>query len=273
MSDKVIITAALTGGRISQEQTPYIPIKPREIITAAVEAWEAGAAVVHIHARDNTGVQTGDINVYREIYENIKAKTNLVVCLTTSGSDLSEEERLGPIELQPEMVSLDAGTMNFGDSIFPNSPDFLAKLARKCLDYNVKPEIEVFDIGMIYNTIRLLEGGLLEPPLHFQFVLGVKGGLTAEAKWIVHMLEIIPKESTWSVIGVGRGQLAMNMVGLAMGGHVRTGLEDNIYYARGELAKSNAQLVKRVVRLAKEFGRPVASPDEAREMLSLRGRY
>lgn len=273
MPNKVIITAALTGGRITREQTPYIPIKPQEIVTAAVEAWEAGAAVVHIHARDE-GIQTGDLNIYREIYGNIKAQTDLVVCLTTSGSDLTEEERLGPIELQPDMVSLDAGTMNFGDRIFLNSPDFLAKLARKCLDYNVKPEIEVFDIGMIYNTIRLLEAGLLKPPLHFQFVLGVKGGLTAEAKWIVQMLEIIPKGSTWSVIGIGgRGQLAMNMVGLAMGGHVRTGLEDNIYYALGEMATSNAQLVKRVVRLAKEFGRPVASPDEAREILSIPRRF
>lgn len=270
MSNKIIITAALTGARITKEDTPYVPISPQEIVAAAVDCWQAGVAAVHIHARDTNAVQTGDINVYREIYEGIKAKTDLIVCLTTSGSDLTETERLGPVELQPDLVSFDAGTMNFADRVFANPPGFLKKLAQKCLDYSVKPELEVFDIGMIYNAIRLMQEGLLIPPLHFQFVLGVKGGLPAEAKWLVHMEETIPQGSTWSAIGVGgRGQMAMNTVAMAMGGHVRTGLEDNIYYSKGELAKSNAQLAERLVNLANLYGRPVATPAEARNLLGL----
>ena len=148
-------------------------------------------------------------------------------------------------------------------------PEFLDALARETLAKGIKPELEVFEAGMVYTCIRYLEKGLLKSPLHFQFVLGTQGGMPATAKSLLHLTEIIPQDSTWSVIGIGAGQLPMAMMGMVMGGHVRVGLEDNIYYSKGVLAKSNAELVERVVRIAKEFGREVATPSEARKILNL----
>lgn len=272
--EKLIITAGITGSRITRKQTPHIPITAEEIARSGIEAWRAGASILHIHVRDpKTGLGTQDAAIFREVVERLRNETDAVLCLTTSGipgRNLPIQERLTPLSLHPELVSFDAGSINMGEQVFLNPSEFLEMLAKETLARGIKPELEVFEVGMIHTCIRYLERGLLAPPLHFQFVLGTPAGMPATAKSLLHLCEIIPVGSTWSVIGIGPGQLPMAMMAMAMGGHVRVGLEDNIYYAKGELAKSNAQLVERVVRIAHEFDREIAAPREARAMLHLR---
>ncbi len=271
--EKMIITVGVTGSRITREQTPYIPIAPEEIALSGIEAWRAGASVVHIHVRDpRTGLGTQELSIFKEVVDRIRAETDAILCLTTSGipgRNLPIPERLQPLALQPEMVSFDAGSLNLNRTVFLNPPEFLETLAKEALARGVKPELEVFDAGMVHTCIRYSEVGLLQRPLHFQFVLGTIGGMPATGKSLLHMTEILPEGSTWSVIGSGAGQLSMAMMGMVMGGHVRVGLEDNIYYSKGVLAKTNAELVERVVRIAKEYGRNIATPAEARKILSL----
>jgi 3-keto-5-aminohexanoate cleavage enzyme len=271
--EKLIITAGITGSRITRQQTPYIPITPEEIARSGIEAWRAGASVLHIHVRDpKTGLAVQDRLIFKEVVDRIRSETDAVLCLTTSGipgRNLPIEERLIPLSLKPELVSFDAGSINLGDLVFVNSSEFLETLARKTLELGIKPELEVFDAGMIQTSLRYLEKGLLQPPLHFQFVLGTPDGSPATVKSLLHFSEIIPKGSTWSVIGIGASQLSLAMVAMVMGGHARVGLEDNIYYARGVLAKSNAELVERVVRIAREFGREIATGADARKILHL----
>ena len=272
--DKLIVTAAITGSRITRQQTPHIPLSPEEIADSAVEAHNAGAAIVHIHVRDpKTGLGTPDLALFQEVVNSIRRRCDVVLCLTTSGipgRNLPYEERMASLELLPELGSFDAGSLNLGGLLFANPPDFLELMARRMLEKGVKPELEIFDAGMIGNCLGLMEKGLLKRPLHFQFVLGAWGGSPGTARSLVHMLEMVPTDSTWSVAGIGRAQLPLAMMSMVMGGHVRVGLEDNVYYSRGVLAHSNAQLVERVVRIAREFGREVATPEEARHILGLR---
>jgi len=271
--EKLIITVGITGSRITRQQTPYIPIAPQEIAQSGIEAWKAGASILHIHVRDpKTELGTQDYSTFKEVLDLIRSETDAILCLTTSGipgRNLPFEERLVPLSFNPEMVSFDAGSINMRENVFLNPPEFLEMLAKEALAKGIKPELEVFEVGMVEICNRFLEKGLLKPPLHFQFVLGVLGGMPATAKSLLHLSEILPQGSTWSVIGIGPGQLPMAMMALAMGGHVRVGLEDNIYYSKGVLAKNNAQLVERVVRIAKEFGRDVATPQESRKILNL----
>ncbi|MDP3015761.1 MAG: 3-keto-5-aminohexanoate cleavage protein [Deltaproteobacteria bacterium] len=271
--EKLIITVGITGSRITRQQTPHIPILPEEIAQSGIEAWRAGASILHIHVRDpRTGLGAQDLSVFKEAVDRIRSETNVILCLTTSGipgRNLEFRERLVPLSLNPELVSFDAGSINMRENVFLNPPEFLDLLAKETLAKGIKPELEVFEVGMVETCIRYLEKGLLKPPLHFQFVLGVVGGMPATAKSLLHLSEIVPVGSTWSVIGIGPGQLPMAMIAMTMGGHVRVGLEDNIFYSRGVLAKTNAELVERIVRISKEFGREVATPDEARKMLSL----
>jgi 3-keto-5-aminohexanoate cleavage enzyme len=270
---KLIITVGITGSRITREQTPHIPITPAEIAQSGIEAWKSGAAILHIHVRDpKTQLGTQDLTVFKEVVDRIRNQTDAILCLTTSGipgRNLPTEERLQPLALNPEMVSFDAGSVNMGSNVFLNPPEFLESLAKATLDKGIKPELEVFEVGMVYTCLRYLRKGLLKSPLHFQFVLGTKGGMPATPKSLLFLEEVIPQGSTWSVIGVGASQLSMAMMGMMMDGHIRVGLEDNIYYSKGVLAESNAHLVERVVRIAKEFGREVATPSEARKILSL----
>jgi len=271
--EKLIITVGITGSRITRQQTPYIPVTPEGIARSGIEAWRAGASVLHIHVRDpKTGLGTQDPSVFREVVDRIRSETDAILCLTTSGipgRNLEFKERLIPLSFHPELVSFDAGSINMRENVFLNPPEFLEMLARETLIKEIKPELEVFEVGMVQTCLRFLEKGLLMPPLHFQFVLGVLGGMPATAKSLLHLSEIVPPGSTWSVIGIGPGQLPMAMIAMAVGGHVRVGLEDNIYYSKGVLAKSNAQLVERVVRIAKEFGREIATPSDSREILNL----
>lgn len=271
--DKLIITAAITGSRIPRSRTPHIPITPEEIAQSAIECWEAGASIVHIHVRDpETQIGTQDPELYRRVVEPLREKTDLLLCLTTSGVpglNLPIEKRLIPLQFKPELASLDAGTILLGDEPFINTPQFLKAAAKGMREAGVKPEVEIFDTGMITTSLRMRDQGLLDEPLHFQFVLGTPYGAPATPRSLLHMLDMIPLDATWSIIGIGRSHLPMSMMALAMGGHIRVGMEDNIYYNRGELVQRNAQFVERIVRIANEYGRPVATPDEARRILSL----
>ena len=275
LKDKLIITAAITGSRILRDTTPYIPYTPEEIARSAIECWDAGAAIVHIHVRDlETGLGTQDLDLFRQVVEPLRKETDLLINLTTSGiaaRNFSFEDRLKCLELKPELASFDAGSINLGKGAFVNPPDFLDLAAETMKRLKVKPEIEVFDSGMIVTAVQMRNRRKLDDPLFFEFVLGTPYGASANAKTLVYLSEIIPENAIWSVTGIGRAHLPMSMMALAMGGHIRTGMEDHVFYKKGELAKSNAQFVERIVRIAREYGREVASPEEAREILRLRG--
>lgn len=271
--DKLIITAAITGSRISREQTPFIPITPEEITQSAFECWEEGAAIAHIHVRNvKTGIGTQDLKLFRQVIEPLREKTDLILCLTTSGIpglNLPLTQRLQVLELTPELASLDMGSINLGQSVFINSPKFLHIAATQMKKHGVKPELEIFDVGMIRTSLRMQQQGLLDDPLHYQFILGSPYGSPATPKALILMQEMIPETATWSIVGIGRANLPLSVLALVMGGHIRVGMEDNIYYKKGELVKRNAQFVERIVRIAHEYGRDVATPKDARHILHL----
>ncbi len=270
----LIISAATTGSWPTKAQNPNLPTTPEEIARAAVECGEAGAAIVHIHVRDDDQNVTCDPERYARVRQLVEdAGSNVVINMSTGGGagSTSDEERMAPVRLAPEIASFDCGSVNFGERVFINSPSFLRELARRMKEHGVKPEIECFEPGHVWNALRLIDEGLLEPPFWFQFVLGVRGGSPPEVKQLLHLIGMLPEGANWSVCGIGRAQLPLGMAAMAMGGHVRTGLEDNIWYLKGELAQSNAQLVARLARIAAEMGRPLATADQVRNLLGLRG--
>jgi 3-keto-5-aminohexanoate cleavage enzyme len=271
--DQVIISAALTGSWPTKDQNPALPVTEEEIAQSALDSWRAGAAIVHLHVRDDAGKVTCDPNRYAKVRDLITAAgSDVIVNMSTGGGagQTTDEERMAPVDLKPEIASFDCGSLNFGQRVFVNSPQFLDELADRMNRNGVLPEIECFEPGHVQNALRLIDDGKLKPPFWFQFVLGVRGGSPGTVKQLVHLVDMIPAGSRWSICGMGRAQLQLGLVAMAMGGHVRTGLEDNLYYHKGELASSNAQLVERLVRLAAEIGRPVASPADARELLNLK---
>ncbi len=267
--EKMIITAALVGAEVTREDTPYLPVTPEEIGEAAAEAREAGASIAHIHVRDESGAPSQDRELYRQAMAEIQKRSDIIVQVSTGGAvGMSAAERLQPLSLRPEMATLTTGTVNFGNDVFMNTPEQLIQFAEEFNRYGVRPEFEIFDVGMIAGAMRLVKKGYFTGHLHFDFVMGVPGGIPATAENLLHLIRQIPEGATWTVAGVGRAQLPMAVLGIVLGGHVRVGLEDNIYYRKGELA-TNTQLVERVVRIAKEMNRDVATPDEAREILGL----
>lgn len=272
MADRLIISAALTGTRGTKDQNPHLPITPNEIVEAAVACREEGAAIVHVHARDPDGRMTQDPAILAEIVSGIRARSDVLINLTTSNGvgEVDDSLRFNPLRLKPDLVSFDAGSVNFAELVFLNAPSFLTELATRIRAAGVKPEIECFDSGFVANALRLADEGLLVRPLFFQFVLGVRGAAPPTPKQLLHLIEQIPPGSPWSVCAIGRHQLPLNLMAVAMGGHARTGLEDNYYYRRGELA-SNPQLVARLARIGREVGREPASPAEARSILGIEG--
>lgn len=266
----LIITAALTGAEVTRKQQRNLPISPSEIGQAAFEAYEAGAAIVHVHARQTDGRATQDKEVYGEIQAIVNEACPVIFQPSTGGATWhSAQERLQPVELNPEMATLSTGTCNFGRDVFSNPQDFYEQAAQLMLDRGVKPEFEIFEVGMVDNALRLARQGLVKEPLHFNFVLGVPGAMSGSVRNLSFLVDAIPNDATWTVSGIGRHELPLATAAIGMGGHVRVGFEDNIYYHKGELAKSNAQLVSRIVRIAGELGRQVASPDQARKILGL----
>ncbi len=268
--EPLIITAALNGAEVTREQTPALPLTPVEIAEEAARARAAGAALVHIHARDARGAATQDPDVYREIIREIRERTDVIVQVSTGGAvGMTAESRSAVLALRPEMATLTTGTVNFGDDVFVNRMGDILSFAKRMAAHHITPEIEVFDVAMIENAMYLVRQGVFSLPLHFDFVLGVPGALSATARNLTFLVDALPQGCSWSVAGIGRAQLPMAMIGLAMGGHVRVGLEDNIYYSKGRLATGNAELVARVKRMAEEMGRAVASADEARSILGI----
>lgn len=272
--EKLIITVATTGAVTTKKDTPYLPTTPEEIASEVYACWQAGAAIAHIHVRDAHGNPCMDFEAFKQTVARIRERCDIILNLTTSGGlNLTDEERLRPLSLRPEMGSFDAGSMNFNDGVFINRPDFLERLGAEFQACEVKPEIEVFEGGMINNAMMVARKGLLKEPFHFQFVLGVPGGLPATPKNLLFLRESIPLNSTWSVVGVGKAHLPMATMALAMGGHIRVGMEDNVFLHRGVLAESNVQFVERIVRLAEDYGREVASCSDARRILGLPGAH
>ncbi len=268
--DKVIITVAPVGAEVTREDNPNLPLTPEEIIEAAYEAWQSGAAIAHLHVRDPKGEPTQEKEIFRQVIEGIRQKCDIIIQVSTGGSvGMTAAERCAPVALKPEMATLTTGTVNFGKDVFSNPYPLIVDFAHKMQENGVKPEIEVFDAGMLDTALKLVKKGVLSRPLHFDFVLGVPGGMAATPRNLVHLVEGIPHGSTWSVAGIGLHELTLGTMALAMGGHVRVGFEDNVFYEKGSLAQSNAQLVARIARISKEIGRPVASPTEAREILGL----
>ena len=266
----VIITAAIVGAEVTKAQQPNLPTTPQEIIEAAVECYKAGAAIIHLHVRDAEGNPTQDAGIFREVVEGIRALCDVIIQVSTGGAIwMSADERLQSIECRPDMATLTTGTVNFGDGVFMNNRGLVEAFAGRLLDYGIVPEIEIFDTGMVDEAMRLRDMGLITDPIHFNFVMGVPGGMHADAATLVHLVRSLPAESTWSVAGIGRHETTMGTIALAMDGHVRVGFEDNIFYRKGQLAQSNAELVARIVRIAQELDRRAATPSEAREMLEL----
>jgi 3-keto-5-aminohexanoate cleavage enzyme len=253
---------------------PHLPVTPEEITESAVRCRKAGASLIHVHARDPKGEPTLDPQVFARIHGLISERTNLIVQVSTGGrAGMDPEARAAAVRLiRPEMASLTTGSMNFPDRVYANSFELIELLARTMKEAGTKPEMEIFEPGMIASAEALVAQGLATEPLHFGFVLGSRGSLPATAKNLLYLSETIPPGSTWTVAGIGRWQLPMAVLAIAMGGHVRVGLEDNLYYRKGQLA-TNEQLVARVARIAAEAGRTVASPEEARRILGLPGTY
>lgn len=277
LKNKRIITVATTGAWPQKENNPNVPLQPPEIAEEIYNCWKAGAAIAHIHCRDDQGQAAMVFEKFEETVGLIRdrADCDVVLNITSSGGvNLREEDRIRPFyELKPEMASYDAGTMNWmNTTIFENNPPFLEKLGTLMQEVNVKPEIECFDTSFIYNAAYLLKKGFIQAPLHLQFCMGVPGGMAASTKNLVIMRdlanEVLPG-STWSAFGVGAGAMEIMYATVAMGGHVRVGMEDNVMYRKGVLADSNMQFVERAARVIEEFGLEVATPAEAREILGL----
>jgi len=253
-----------------REQQPRLPVTPQEIIQAAVECYRAGAAIIHIHVRDAEGNDTQDAQLFGEVVEGIRARCDVITQVSTGGAVwMSADERLQSIECKPDMATLSTGTVNFGEDVFMNSRGLVETFAQRLRAEGIVPEIEIFDTGMLDEAARLYAKGLITDPMHFDFVMGVPGGIGADPAHLVHLVRCLPRESTWSVAGIGRHQLTLGVIALAMGGHVRVGFEDNIYYSKGRLAHSNAELVARIARIAHELDRPTATPAQARDILQL----
>lgn len=272
-SDKVILTVACTGAWPKKSDTPYVPLTPQEEADEIVACCEAGASVAHIHVRDDNFNASMDFDKFAETVKLVRERCDIVINLTTSGGiGLEDEVRIRPFrELKPEMASYDCGSMNWQNNcVFENSPQFLEKLALEMNQVDVKPEIEIFDAGMVYNALYLLKKGLLKAPLHFQFVLGVPGGMTATIENLMFLVKLIPEDCTWGALGIGKAHLPIMYAALALGGNVRVGMEDNILYAKGQLAKSNVEFVERTKRIVAELGKTIATPDETRAILGLK---
>ncbi|HTX58066.1 MAG TPA: 3-keto-5-aminohexanoate cleavage protein [Verrucomicrobiae bacterium] len=270
--DPLIITCAPVGAELTLDQTPYLPYTPELLGKTARAVQEAGGSIIHVHCRNDDGANTHDVERFRAAYEAIRAQSDLIVQFSTGGAiGMTPEERASVLCLRPEMATLTCGSVNFGDDIFENSFPIMRGILAKMHEFGVKPELEIFDKGHIANARRLEKEGLLRFPQHADFVLGVPGGLEASVANLCDLVGALPAGCSWSVAGVGRAQLAMAMAAIAMGGHVRVGLEDNLYYTKGRLAR-NEELVARVARISEEFGRPVATPDQARELLGLGAR-
>jgi 3-keto-5-aminohexanoate cleavage enzyme len=270
VSDELVITVAGVGAEVTRAQQPNLPLLPEEVGEEYRRAHAAGASIGHIHGRRPDGMPTQDLETFRAYSRAIRERSPIIQQFSTGGAvGMGVEERIAALELRPEMATLTLGTCNFGDDVFENSLPTVRAILERLRKFGVTPELEIFDDGMLGTAETLFARGLLQAPLHFDFVLGVPGAAAATAENLLHFARSIPAGCTWTVAGIGRRQTAMATLAIAMGGHVRVGFEDNIYYRKGELADSNARFVERVVRIAREVGREPATVEEARGILHL----
>lgn len=273
--EPLILTAAITGAETSRRDQPNLPITPEEQAREAKACFEAGARVVHLHVREDDGSPTQRLERFRDSINAIRAAVPEIIIQISTGGAVGEpfEKRLAPLALKPDMGTLNAGTLNFGNDIFINHPTDIVRLAQAFKEYGVVPEVEVYESGMIDVVAKLVkQGHIVHTPLHMQFVLGVPGGMSGKPKNLLYMIEHLASEipsATWAVAGIGRWHLPTAMLALVSGGHIRCGFEDNIFYHKGIVAESNAQLIARIARIASEIGRPLATPAQTREILAL----
>ena len=274
LSNRVILTVAPTGSSTPAAKCPGLPVTPAEIAAETYECWKAGASVVHLHVRDDQGNASMEYEKFRESVALIREKCDIVINMTTAGGfGVPDDERILPLDLIPEMATMDAGSMNVkGDFVFHNSVAFLEKLGRRAQELGIRPEIEVMDTGMMYTALRLIEQGYIKSPPHFQMVLGMENGMAATVENLVYMKNLLPPGATWSAFGVGKAHLTILMATLALGGHVRVGMEDNIYLDAGQKASSNVDFVERTRRIIELNNKRPATPEETRAMLGLRSR-
>ncbi|MGZ3692786.1 MAG: 3-keto-5-aminohexanoate cleavage enzyme [Bdellovibrionota bacterium] len=267
---KLILTAAITGAETTKQMNPKLPCTPEEQAEAAFDCWKAGASIVHLHVRDAQGKPSQEKGDFEKVSKLIRDRCDLILQYSTGGAvGTPVKERMAPLSLKPEMASLNVGSINFGDEVFENLPKDVEALATEMKRLNIKPEIEVYDLGMLEYGVSLVQKGVIPAPAHFQFVMGTKHGISGAPENLYYMKSKLPPGCTFAVAGVGRVQLQVAPLAIVSGGHVRVGFEDNLYYSKGVLADSNAQLVKRIADLAKILQREVANPKEAREILQL----
>jgi len=272
MKSKLIITCAISGAEVMKEHNQAVPYSINEMVQQAKSAYDAGASIIHLHARYDDGAPTQDKDRYDVIIKAIqKACPDVIIQVSTGGAvGMSRDERIAVLDVNPEMATLDCGTLNFGgDDIFVNTENDIKYFAKTMQDDHVKYEMECFEKGHIDLTKRLIKKGYLQPPFHYSFVLGVVGGMTGEERDFHFLRESLPENATYSVAGIGRYEFPLAELAIQYGGHVRVGLEDNIYIEKGVLAKSNGQLVDKVVQIAKQYGREIASPYETRKILGM----
>lgn len=274
--EPLIITAAITGAETQRKDQPNLPTTPAQQAEAARECYNAGARVVHLHVRDDGEKPTQDLERFREVIERIRdAVPEMIIQISTGGAVGEDfDKRIAPLGLKPDMGTLNAGTLNFGDEIFINHPKDIVKLAEAFKEYGVVPEIEVYESGMIDYVAKLIDKGhIIHTPLHVQFVLGVPGGMNGSPENVLYMKEHLRKQiptATWAIAGIGRWHIPASLTAMVNDGHIRVGFEDNIYYHKNVIATSNAQLVARMARIAGEIGRPIATPEQTRMILGLK---
>lgn len=275
---KVIITVAQTGALVTRAQNPNLPEQPEEIAQSAYDCYNEGAAIVHIHARDKNGVTTGSADVFRDIHERVRKKCNIVIQDSTGGgSNLTIEQRTECLEAHPEMASLNMGTLMrisgpAAGTPFSNTQPEIEAFVKRMAQFGVKPEMECYNLAMFREVRNLIAKGLVQKPYYVDFILGMayQGALEANPLLLTTYLQYLPEDSYFNTLGVGAGQMPIATMGMILGGACRVGMEDNIYYKKGELAKSNAQLVAKIVRIAREIGKEPATPEEARQILGLK---
>lgn len=271
--EKLIITAAICGAEVLKEHNPAVPYTIEECVREAKSAVEAGASIIHLHVRHDDGTPTQDRNRFKAVMDAIRAECPEVIIQPSTGGavGMSDDERLQPTELNPEMATLDCGTLNFGgDDVFMNTENTIKYFGQRMIERGIKPELEVFDKSMIDMALRLHAKGFIQKPMHFDFVMGVNGGIGGDLRDFVFLRGSIPSDATYTVAGIGRFEFPLAMAAIIDGGHVRVGFEDNVFLSKGVLAKSNGELVAKVVRMAKELGREIATPSEARKILGLK---
>lgn len=267
----LIITVAGVGAELTKKDTPYLPTNPDEIIADAQAVYKKRAHVYHLHVRDAKGVPTLNLKIIQKVISEIRKKTTLIIQISTGGSIKdSFNSRLKTLDCDVDMGSLTLGSVNFGNEVFLNPRPFIEKLAAKMMKKKIKPELEIFDVAMVEEAHRLLKKGLIDPPLHFNIILGGPGWLSASIENLQFILKKLPPQSSWSASGVGRNQLPMIEYAIKHGGHVRTGLEDNIYLSKGVLAKGNQELVEQTLSLANKYNRPLATMKEAKKILGIK---